>query len=161
MLEDAERLIAAWNERQAKRMPTLFSPTIGAAIAARNWYLWVRCPACGMINAVDLRMIERHCDVAVSGLIPALFHRSCRPNAAFAELVRLSRMSMADLCGPSDTTHNKNSLAGKIRDHKLCHAHCVPQSAGDYDGPNLRGVGGWGLRLGPALMRGSGPNLWH
>jgi hypothetical protein len=29
VLEDAERLIAAWNERQAKRMPMLFSPTIG------------------------------------------------------------------------------------------------------------------------------------
>jgi hypothetical protein len=32
VLEDAERLIAGWNERQAKRMPMLFSPTIGAAI---------------------------------------------------------------------------------------------------------------------------------
>jgi hypothetical protein len=31
VLEDAERLIAAWNDRQAKRMPMLFSPTIGAA----------------------------------------------------------------------------------------------------------------------------------
>jgi beta-phosphoglucomutase-like phosphatase (HAD superfamily) len=31
VLEDAEELIAAWNERQAKRMPMLFSPTIGAA----------------------------------------------------------------------------------------------------------------------------------
>jgi hypothetical protein len=31
VLEDAERLIAAWNKRQAKRMPILFSPTIGAA----------------------------------------------------------------------------------------------------------------------------------
>jgi hypothetical protein len=28
VLEDAERLIAAWNERQAKRMPMIFSPTI-------------------------------------------------------------------------------------------------------------------------------------
>ncbi len=27
VLEDAERLIAVWNERQAKRMPMLFSPT--------------------------------------------------------------------------------------------------------------------------------------
>jgi len=36
ILEDAERLIAAWNERQAKRMPMLFSPTIGAAITARH-----------------------------------------------------------------------------------------------------------------------------
>jgi hypothetical protein len=34
VLEDAERLIAAWNERQTKRMPMLFSPTIGAAITA-------------------------------------------------------------------------------------------------------------------------------
>jgi hypothetical protein len=32
VLEDAARLITAWNERQAKRMPMLFSPTIGAAI---------------------------------------------------------------------------------------------------------------------------------
>ena len=32
VLEDAERLIAAWNERQAKRMPMLFSPTIGAPL---------------------------------------------------------------------------------------------------------------------------------
>jgi hypothetical protein len=34
VLEDAERLIAAWNERQAKRMPMLFSPTIGAGQAS-------------------------------------------------------------------------------------------------------------------------------
>ena len=38
VLEDAERLIAAWNERQAKRMPMLFSPTIGAAIRAGYWF---------------------------------------------------------------------------------------------------------------------------
>jgi hypothetical protein len=34
VLEDAERLIAAWNERQANRMPMLFSPTMGAAVKA-------------------------------------------------------------------------------------------------------------------------------
>jgi hypothetical protein len=51
VLEDAERLIAAWNERQAKRMPMIFSSTIGAAITARYWFLWVRCPACRTINA--------------------------------------------------------------------------------------------------------------
>ena len=38
VLEDAERLITAWNERQAKRMPMLFSPTIGAAIRAGYWF---------------------------------------------------------------------------------------------------------------------------
>jgi hypothetical protein len=34
VLEDAERLIAAWNDRQALRAPVIFSPTIGAAIRA-------------------------------------------------------------------------------------------------------------------------------
>lgn len=96
ILEDAERLIAAWNERQEKRMPMLFSPTIGAAIAGRYWFLWVRCPACRTINAIDLRTLDRHRDAAVTSLIPALSCRSCRPNAPFAELLRLSRTSIAD-----------------------------------------------------------------
>jgi len=84
------------DERQAKRMPMLFSPTIGAAITAGYWFLWVRCPACRTINAVDLRTLDRHHDAAVTSLIPALSCRSCRPNAPFAELVRLSRTSIAD-----------------------------------------------------------------
>jgi hypothetical protein len=29
--------VTAWNEHQAKRMPMLFSPTIGAAIKACYW----------------------------------------------------------------------------------------------------------------------------
>ena len=96
VLEDAERLIAAWNERQSKRMPMMFSPTMGAAIRTGYWFLWVRCPACRMTNAIDLRRLDRHPDVAVSSLIPALSCRLCRPNAPFAELVRLSRASIAD-----------------------------------------------------------------
>jgi hypothetical protein len=50
VLEDTERLIAAWNERQAKRMPMLFSPTIGTAITAGYWFLWISCPVCRTIN---------------------------------------------------------------------------------------------------------------
>jgi hypothetical protein len=96
VLEDAERLIAAWNERQARRMPMLFSPTIGAAITAGYWFLWVRCPACRTTNAIDLRTLDRHRDAAVTSLIPSLSCRSCRPNAPFAELVRLSKTSIAD-----------------------------------------------------------------
>jgi hypothetical protein len=80
LLQDAERLISAWNERQAKRMPMLFSPTIGAAIVAGYWFLWVHCPACRTINAIDLRTLDRHRDAAVTSLIPALSCRSCRPN---------------------------------------------------------------------------------
>jgi hypothetical protein len=96
VLEDAERLINGWNERQVKRMPLLFSPTIGAAITAGYWFLWVRCPACNTTNAIDLRTLDRHRDAAATSLIPALSCRSCRPNAPFAERVRLSRTSIAD-----------------------------------------------------------------
>ena len=96
VLEDAERLIAAWNERQAIGAPMIFSPTIGAAIRAGYCFLWVRCPACRTINAINLRMLDRHADAAMTSLIPALSCRSCRPNAPFAELVQLSRTSIAD-----------------------------------------------------------------
>ena len=34
VLEDAERLIAAWNERQALRAPMIFSPMIGARLTS-------------------------------------------------------------------------------------------------------------------------------
>ena len=53
VLEDAERLIAAWNERQGVSAPIIFSPTIGAAIKAGYWFLWVRCPACQTMSAID------------------------------------------------------------------------------------------------------------
>jgi hypothetical protein len=77
-------------------MPMLFSPTIGAAIAAGYWFLWVRCPAYRTTNAIDLRTLDRHRDATVTSLIPALSCHSCRPNAPFAELVRLLRTSIAD-----------------------------------------------------------------
>jgi hypothetical protein len=96
ILEDAERLVTAWNDRQVARMPMLFSPTIGAAITARHWFLWVRCPACRTTTSIDLRRIDRHRDAAITSLIPELSCRGCRPNAPFAELLRLSQSSMAD-----------------------------------------------------------------
>jgi hypothetical protein len=42
VLEDAGRLVAAWNDRQAKRMPMLFSPTIGywpfSTLPGAEWF---------------------------------------------------------------------------------------------------------------------------
>jgi hypothetical protein len=93
---DALRLVTEWNGRQAHRAPLLFSPTIGAAVAAQHWYLWVRCPGCCTTQAVDLRLLDRHPDTMVTGLIPALSCRTCRPHAPFAELVKLSPRSIAD-----------------------------------------------------------------
>jgi hypothetical protein len=67
--ENIGRLTATWNERQTKRMTMLLLPTIGAAIPAGYWFLWVHCPACRTTNAIDLRTLDRHRDAAVSGLI--------------------------------------------------------------------------------------------
>jgi hypothetical protein len=44
-LGGAVRPIAPRNERQARRMPMVFSPTIGAAITTGYWFLWARRPA--------------------------------------------------------------------------------------------------------------------
>ena len=96
ILEDADHLVAVWNERQAKRMPMLFSPTIGAAIAAGYWFLRAHCPACRTSGDFDLRELDWHQDAAVTALIPALSCRACRPNAPFAELVCLSKSSVAE-----------------------------------------------------------------
>ena len=70
ILEDADHLITVWNERQAKRMPMLFSPTIEAAITAGYWFLWARCPACRTTGDVDLRRLDWHRGAAVTALIP-------------------------------------------------------------------------------------------
>jgi hypothetical protein len=56
----------------------------------------VCCPACRSTNAIDLRTLDRHPDAAITSLIPALSCRSCRPNAPFAELVQLARLSVTD-----------------------------------------------------------------
>jgi hypothetical protein len=96
VVEDAERLIGAWNEREGRRMPLLFAPTIGAALASRHHFLWVYCPACHTMRDIDLRTLDRYRGAAVTSLIPSLSCRSCRPHAPFAELVCLSRTSIAD-----------------------------------------------------------------
>jgi hypothetical protein len=45
---------------------------------------------------VDLRTLDWHHGAAVTALTPALSCRSCRPNAPFAELVCLSKSSVAE-----------------------------------------------------------------
>jgi hypothetical protein len=96
IIEDSVKLIDAWNARQAALMPMLFSPTIEAAIIAGYWFLRARRPACRTTGDVDLQTLDWHRGAAVTALIPALSCRSCRPNAPFAELVCLSKSSIAD-----------------------------------------------------------------
>jgi len=96
IIEDSVKLVETWNARQAAHMPMLFSPTIEAAITAGYWFLRARCPACRTTGDVDLRTLDWHSGAAVTALIPPLSCRSCRPNAPFAELVCLSKTSVAE-----------------------------------------------------------------
>ena len=96
IIEDSVKLVEAWNAGQAAHMPMLFSPTIEAAITAGYWFLRARCPACRTTGNIDLRKLDWHRGAAVTALTPALSCRSCRPNAPFAELVCLSKSSVAE-----------------------------------------------------------------
>jgi hypothetical protein len=49
-----------------------------------------------MAPDLDVRTPDRSGDAAITSLIPSLSCRSCRPHAPFAELVRLSKTSIAD-----------------------------------------------------------------
>jgi hypothetical protein len=72
------------------RRPWRCNSTSGARV--RHWPAAIR----GARTVVGEAALDRHQDAAVTSLIPALSCRSCRPNAPFAELVRLSRTSIAD-----------------------------------------------------------------
>jgi hypothetical protein len=52
--------------------------------------------ACRATGDVDLRTLDWHHGAAVTALTSALSYRSCRPNAPFAELVCLSKSSVAE-----------------------------------------------------------------
>jgi hypothetical protein len=54
-LEDERRNAGS---KEGIRAPTIFSPTIGAAVRAVCYFLWVRCPACRMVSAIDLHLLS-------------------------------------------------------------------------------------------------------
>jgi hypothetical protein len=96
-LEEAGRVIAAWNDRQARHLPMLFAPTIGAALVTRHHFLWVHCRGCRTVRDVDLRMLDCNRDVAVTGLSSELLCSACGSKATFPqELLRLSKTSVVE-----------------------------------------------------------------
>jgi hypothetical protein len=53
-------------------------------------------PGLPLTSGIDLRTLDRHPEAAVTDLIPAQSCYSCRLNAPFAELLRLSRASITE-----------------------------------------------------------------
>ena len=72
----------------------MLSPTIGAAITVRYWFLRARYPACRTTGDVDLRRLDWHRSAAVTALTPSLSCRSCRPNVLGASAVKTHRRGL-------------------------------------------------------------------
>jgi hypothetical protein len=85
----AKRIVALWNKRALADRPASFYPTVKTALLAGTAVLEVLCPACQTIGTVDLRTLDLHPGMAISGLIPRLSCRMCCPNPPFAKLVGL------------------------------------------------------------------------
>jgi hypothetical protein len=117
VLEDAGRLVAAWNERQSKRMPMLFSPTIGCALKARHWFLWVCCPACRTTQAVDLRTLI----VTPGPQSPASFQR-CRAVPVGHTRRLPNSFAFPTRASPTNCTTNTpgGSLGNECRPNYFC-----------------------------------------
>ena len=115
VLEDAERLIGAWNERQALRAPMIFSPTIGAAIRAGYWFLWVRCPACRSTSSIDLRTLDPG---PSKNKRPVLW---CATTTANNWRMSISRMSPA---GDSAAKLLTRDETRPLRTSATCRSHC-------------------------------------
>jgi hypothetical protein len=92
--DEARKIVAIWNARQAGGRALWFYPTIRAAIAAGFPWLSFSCPACRQVGTVDLRTLDRHPAASISSLIPTLSCRRCTPNAPFAKLEKLSADSL-------------------------------------------------------------------
>ena len=84
-------VITEWNRLMERRHKPGWSPTIGVTLAAKFFWLDVICPGCRQLKQVDLRKIDRHSQMSLYGLIPALSCRGCQPAPPFAQIVKLSQ----------------------------------------------------------------------
>src|SRR6516225_574576 len=58
----AEKLVAVWNSRAARKARPSFYPTIETALLAGAPWLAYQCPSCQLIGDVHLRTLHRHGD---------------------------------------------------------------------------------------------------
>jgi hypothetical protein len=84
------KLVEIWNSRAKRKARPSFYPTIETAIIAGAPWLRFMCPSCQAVGEVDLRTLDRHPLLPISGLISSLSCRWCCPNPQFAKLLALS-----------------------------------------------------------------------
>jgi hypothetical protein len=89
----AQKLVAIWNSRAARKARPSFYPAIETTLLAGTPWLAFMCPGCQAIGEVDLRALDRHPAMPISGLISLLSCGWCCPNPPFAKLVSLTAQS--------------------------------------------------------------------
>lgn len=62
---EATAAVEAFNARLMAKAIAWTVPTVGAALAANHPWLMIVCDACGLVNALDLRMKRRPFDASV------------------------------------------------------------------------------------------------
>jgi hypothetical protein len=83
----------------------------------------VRCPACKMVSAIDLRLLDRHPDAAITKLIPACppdyagRNSICRAGAAFANKHRRRN------AGRTSSSRARRMIDGPGRREAACWCH--------------------------------------
>lgn len=82
--------VEIFNARQAAGRRPVLSPTVGAALLAGRHWMHVLCPACLTVVAVDLRVVPRPSDMAVTAILRSLWCQFCAGRNPVPAIVKLS-----------------------------------------------------------------------
>ncbi len=85
---DAIAVVEQWNARLTAGKPAHWSPTIGAAILARQPWLRLYCPGCRQQHELDLRRLVRPCEFPITAL-SLRCESGCRGQSPRPELLGL------------------------------------------------------------------------
>ena len=72
---------------------TIFSPSVGTALATGCHWLHVVCPACQQMGEADLRAIDIHPNASIGAVVRAMSCKRCSPHPPFARPLGATRRS--------------------------------------------------------------------
>lgn len=95
-IDDATRVIVEFNIRLERRLPLLFTPTIGAALISKHPWLQIHCAGCDVISDIDLRVVRRDPEMPITQILHSLACQRCRGQGPTPRLMKLTRLPRSD-----------------------------------------------------------------
>ena len=89
----AKHVMALWNVALAAGWRTVFTPSIGTALATGCHWLHVVCPACQQLGETDLRKLDIHPNASIGVVIRAMSCKRCSPHPPFARPLGATKRS--------------------------------------------------------------------